>query len=261
MVSSALAPDMPTAVSPPSALKLPVPAVGRHDRLFYGGMSVVMGLTVVAGFSSTYYLRLVSGGPTATLSGGPFTRLVHVHGALFTAWVLLFIVQTALISSRRVAVHRRLGVAGAVLAAAMVAAGTLTALATAARGSAPAGMDPLAFLVIPLFDIVLFATFVTAALVLRRDKEAHKRLMLLAYVSIVVAAVARLPGVLALGPPGFFGLTLLFVVAAAIYDVVSRRRVHKVYLWGGALLVISIPLRLAISGTGAWRAFAGLLTR
>jgi hypothetical protein len=167
----------------PSALKLPARAIGRHDRLFYGAMSVVMGLAVFAGFSPTYYLRLFSGGPMATLSGGSFTTLVHVHGALFTAWVLLFIVHTALISARRVAVHRRLGVAGAVLAAAMITAGTLLAIATARRGSAPPGMEPIPFLAIPLFDMVLFATFVTAALALRRDKEAHKRLMLLAYVS------------------------------------------------------------------------------
>lgn len=252
---------MATVIASRSTLHPPVRAVGRHDRLFYGAMAVAMGLTVFAGFSSTYYLRFFATGPGTTLSGGPMTRLVQVHGALFTAWVLLFIVQTALISSRRVAVHRRLGVAGAALAATMVGAGTLVAIATAARGSAPVGVDPIAFLIIPLFDIVLFAGFVTAALVLRRNKEAHKRLMLLAYVSIVVAAVARLPGVLALGPPGFFGLTLLFVVVGAIYDFVTRRRVHQVYLWGGALIVVSIPLRLAISSTGTWRAFAGMLIR
>src|SRR5678815_4136309 len=104
-------------------------------------------ITTFSGFARTYYLRLVSGGPTATLSGGPFTTAFHVHGALFTAWVLLFIVQTALISSRRVAVHRRLGIAGAVLAAAMVAAGALVAVSAAARGAAPLGMTPHAFLV------------------------------------------------------------------------------------------------------------------
>jgi hypothetical protein len=238
----------------------PVRGTGKHDRLFYGGMAIALGLTVFAGFSSTYYLRLLSGGPKATLSGGPFTALIHVHGALFTAWVLLFIVQTALVASRRVAVHRRMGVAGAVLAAAMIVAGTVTAIAAASRGSAPPGTDPVAFLAIPLFDMVLFATFVIAALALRRDKEAHKRLMLLAYISIIVAAVARLPGLLQGGPPVFFGLTLLFVVVAGTYDFLSRRRVHKVYLWGGALIAVSVPLRLAISTTGAWRAFAQLLT-
>jgi hypothetical protein len=197
----------------------------------------------------------------ATLNGGPFTPLVYVHGALFTAWVALFIVQTTLIASHRVAAHRRLGMAGAALATAMFAAGTLLAIATAARGSAPAGVEPLAFLAIPIFDMVLFATFVTAALARRRDKEAHKRLMLLAYVSIITAALARLPGVLLVGPPGFFGLSFLFLVAAATYDFVARRHVHRVYLWGGALIVLSVPVRLAISGTGAWRVFAEWLTR
>jgi hypothetical protein len=233
----------------------------KYDRLFYGGMATALGLTVLAGFASTYYLRFLAGGPKATLTGGPFTALVHVHGALFTAWVLLFIVQTTLVAKRRVRAHRRLGVAGGALAAAMVVAGTFIAITTAARGSAPAGVDPLAFLVIPIFDMVLFATFVTTALALRRDKEAHKRLMLLAYVSIIVAAVARLPGVLSLGPAAFFGLSFLFVVIAGIYDFLSRGRVHKVYLWGGALIVISVPVRLIISNTGPWRALAALLTK
>jgi hypothetical protein len=85
--------------------------------------------------------------------------------------------------------------------------------------------------------------------------------MLLAYISLIVAAVARLPGVLPLGPLAFFGLGYLFVVLAAIYDFVSRRRVHKAYLWGGGLMVASVPLRLMISGTGAWRGFAELLTK
>jgi hypothetical protein len=239
---------------------VPIRATGAHDRLFYGTVAVAMGVTVFSGFAATYYLRLVSGGPKATLSGGPFTTLVHIHGALFTAWVLLFILQTALVASRRVAAHRRLGVAGAILAAAMVVAGTSIAVAAAARGSAPPGMTAVTFLAIPLFDMVLFAGFVSAALVARRNKEAHKRLMLLAYVSIITAAIARLPGVFPLGPPAFFGLSLLFVVAGAIYDVVSRGRVHKAYLWGGAILIASIPLRLAIGNTSGWQAFAKLLT-
>jgi hypothetical protein len=91
---------------------------------------------------------------------------------------------------------------------------------------------------------------------MRRNKDAHKRLMLLAYVSIVVAAVARLPGVVAAGPPAFFGLAFLFVVAGGLYDFVSRRRVHPVYGWGGTLFAVSVPLRLAVSTTDAWRAFA-----
>ena len=232
----------------------------KHDRRFYGGMAIALALTVFVGFGPTYYLRFFSGGPKTTITGGPFTALVHVHGALFTAWVLLFITQTALISSRRVAVHRRLGVAGAVLATCMVVAGTSIAVATAARGSAPPGMQPLQFLVIPLVDMILFAGFVGCALTLRRDRETHKRLMLIAYVCLVVAAFGRWPGLSSLGPPGFFGAAFLFIVAGGIYDYVTRRRVHRAYLWGGAVFLVSVPLRLLISTTGAWRSFAEWLT-
>jgi hypothetical protein len=233
---------------------------GAYDRLFYSGMAVALLLTVVAGFAPTYYARFVSEGPWTTISGSPFTRLVHVHGALFTAWVLLFVVQTGLVAGRRIAVHRRLGVAGAVLAAAMVVVGLLTAIAQSARGSAPTGVDPMLFLAVPFFDMILFATFVSTAIARRRDRETHKRLMLLAYFSIITAAVARLPGVLTLGPIGFFGLGFVFLVVAVLYDYVSRARVHPAYVWGGALLVVSVPMRLVLSGTEAWLAFARALT-
>ena len=244
-----------------SAPAPPALQAGRYDRLFYGGMAIALALTVFAGFSATYYLPIVTGAPKATLSGRPFTSLVHVHAVLFTAWVGLFIVQTALVARRRVTVHRRLGVAGAVLAAVMVVVGTFLAVDAAAHGAAPPGIDPLAFLAIPIFDMVLFTIFVIAALSLRRDFETHKRLMLMAYLSIMVAAVARLPGVLAMGPPGFFGLTFVFVVIAALYDRLTRRRVHRAYLWGGAIFFISQPLRMWISGTATWHAIAEALTK
>jgi hypothetical protein len=234
-------------------------AAGAHDRLFYSAMSISMAATVFAGFASTYYLPLIGDGPTATITGGPVTFLVHLHGALFTAWVGLFLIQTTLVAQRRLRVHRRMGVLGAILAACMVPAGISVALASAARGGAPPGVDPRSFLLIPLTDMALFTTFLVSALIRRRDKEAHKRLMLLAYTSIIAAATARLPGVLPLGPFAFFGLAFLFVLAGATYDLASRRRIHPVYVWGGALLALSVPVRLVISGTAAWLRFADWL--
>lgn len=236
--------------------------VGSHDRVFYGSVAVCMALMAIAGFAPTFYLRLFSGGPMATFGAGrPFTPLIYVHGALFTAWVALFIVQTALISARRVALHRRIGVVGALLAAAMIAVATMTALGAVKRGSTPPGVPPLAFLAIPLFDMVMFTTFVTAALALRRNKEAHKRLMLLAYVSILGAPAARLPGIFPFGPLAFYAIAFVFLAAGIVYDLVSRGRVHPAYVWGGTLLVASVPLRLAISGTATWTAIARALTR
>jgi hypothetical protein len=237
----------------------PVRATFPYDRAFYSGLSIAMAVTTFAGFAPTYYLRAFNDAPTFSgLTAIP--PVVHLHGVVFTAWVLLFVVQTTLVSRRQVSAHRGLGVGGVVLAALMVIVGWITATSAAARGSAPPGVDPLAFLVVPIFDIALFAVFVTAAVVQRRNREAHKRSMILAYASIITAAVARLPGVIPLGPFAFFGLAFLFVIAGAVYDVISRRRIHPVYLWGGLLLALSVPGRLMLSGTQAWRTFAGWIS-
>jgi uncharacterized membrane protein YozB (DUF420 family) len=229
--------------------------VGTYDRVFYSSLAIVMALTVLVGFGQTYYLRLLSGTPT-TLTGGAITPIVQLHGIAFSAWVLLFVAQTLLVASRRVHVHRRLGFASIALAATMVVVGLRTAIEAARKGAAPPGVDSLTCLVVPFFDLVLFTGFVSAALLKRRDKEAHKRLMILAYVSIITAAVARMPGILPFGPLVFFGISFLFVVAGIVYDRTSRGRVHRAYVWGGAIVAISVPLRLALSGTDAWQAFA-----
>jgi len=234
---------------------------GAYDRLFFGGMAVAMALTVFAGFAPSYFLRFVLHGtsPTGTAMMSP---LLHFHAAAFTAWMVLFVVQTALVATHRVRVHRRLGVAGGVLAVAMVVLGVAVALDAVVRGAAPPGVDPRAFLVVPLGNMATFSLFVAAALWLRRKKEAHKRLMVLAYLGLLVAAAARLPGVLPLGPAAPFALAFLpFLAAGVLYDWVTRRKVHPVYLWGGALLILSVPARLAVAKTAAWLAFADLITR
>ena len=248
-MTKVVAPELAARVTP-----------GVYDRMFYTGMAALMAATVFVGFGQTYYFRLTSG-TAATITGGSITPTLHLHGLVFTGWVLLFLVQTALVAGRRLRLHRRLGYASIALAATMIVVGLRTAIESARRGAAPDGVDALTFLVVPFFDIVLFAGFVSAALLKRRDKEAHKRLMLLAYVSIITAAVARLPGMLPLGPPVFFGISFLFVVAAMVYDWLSRGRLHRVYAWGAPIFAISVPLRLAVSGTAAWQSFAQWLIR
>jgi hypothetical protein len=248
---------MATVLAPPAVAQR---AAGAYDRVFYSGMAIAMAVTVLVGFGPTYYFRALN--DTPTFSGlTELPSLVHVHGALFTAWTLLLVVQTQLVARRQLGLHRRLGLASVALAAALVVVGWQTTVAAGRRGAAPPGLDALVFLVVPVFDILLFAVFVSAAIVLRRNKEAHKRLMLLAYVSMLTAAVARLPGVMALGPPGFFGLTFVFVLIGVAYDLFSRRRVHPVYAWGGLLLALSMPGRLVLSGTPLWRSFAEWVVR
>lgn len=229
----------------------PQPVSGEHR--FFTGMSLVLLATVVVGFSRSFFLR-----PLFPEWPSPAENIFYLHGALFTAWILLFVLQASLVASGRTALHRRVGPFGAVLALCMVLVGTAGALVAAGRTAGFVGIPipPLQFLVVPLFDMILFAVFVAFGIAKRRDMQSHKRWMLLATLNLVTAAIARWPGVSPLGPLAFFGLTDLFVIALAVWDFRTRGRFHPVTLWGGLLLIVSQPLRLAISSTAAWLAFA-----
>jgi hypothetical protein len=122
------------------------------------------------------------------------------------------------------------------------------------------GVPPEVFLAVPLLGMLVFATLVGAALLPRRRSAAHKRLMLLATLELVTAAVSRLPVVDTWGPIGFFAVTDLFVVAIGVYDLTVLKRLHAATLWGGLFFIASQPLRLLIGSTAAWIAFAGWLT-
>lgn len=234
---------------------LSVAGTRQGTRRFYVGVAIAVLITVFLGFSRSYFLKAYFGTPELSLH-------VHIHGLVFTSWVLLFLAQTTLVATGRADLHRKLGMGGAVLAALLLIVGTTTAvLRVKGGGSSPIpGVPPLSFLAVPLFDMVVFAILISAGLMLRNRPDTHKRLMTLATIALMSAPIARIPGVLRAGPPGFFGLTDLFIVAMLVYDLATRRKVHPATIWGGLVIVASQPLRLMISGTPAWLAFAGWLT-
>jgi hypothetical protein len=228
----------------------------RLERLFYTGMAIVVACTVFAGFARTYYLKAYFGAP-------PLIPLLHLHGAVFTSWVVFFLIQNVLVAANRTRIHRRLGFVGAIIAVLLVIVGVLTAIIRTKQNVALTGdTASLTFLAIPLGDMLLFASLVGAGFYFRRRADVHKRLMLLATVVILDAAVARLPfEFIKAGPPAFFGLIDLFIVACLLYDLITRRRVHSATAWGGLAIVVSQPLRVIIGSTHAWIAFAAWLTR
>jgi FtsH-binding integral membrane protein len=238
----------------------PASVATPHDRTiehrFFTGMAIAIALTVLAGFARSYYLR-------SYFETAPLPPILHLHGLVFSTWIALYVAQTSLVAANRVRVHRRLGVAGGVLAVVLVLVGTTTAIVRARQGaSPPGGPPPLVFLVVPLTDMVVFAGLFAAAFLFRRQMAVHKRLMLLATVALLAAPVARLPiGVLQHGILVVFGLADLFIVALVTYDLAMLRRIHRATAWGGLALVASQPLRLMLGGTGLWLAFAGWLTR
>jgi hypothetical protein len=237
-----------TAVARPASL-----AIKPHRRLFYTALPIAMALAIFVGFAPTYYLKAGFGTPA-------LRSLYHVHGFLFTCWMLLMIAQPALVATRRTALHRRVGVGGGVLAAAMVVAALAVSIDSGRRGAAPPGVPPLVFLAVPFSTVIVFPMLVGAALFWRNYPETHKRLMLIGTMELVTAGFGRWPGIGPLGPLAYFAATDLFLLALVINDRVTQKRIHPATRWGGLFLIASQPLRLMIGGTAVWLAFARWLT-
>jgi hypothetical protein len=233
------------------------------ERRFYIGMSLAVLASVFVGFARTYFLKWWF--PELSSLAPPEPFFYYVHGACFTAWVLLLLVQPVLVANRRVDLHRRVGWFGAGLAAVVVAVGTLGALIAASRPGGFLGVPvpPQQFLIYPMTDLALFAVFVVFAIAKRRDTQSHKRFMLLATIGLLDAAIIRWP---------FFDMTAgigatpwtrtdigvdLFLVPMIIWDLASRGRVHRVTLIGGLTIIASQPLRVMVSETHAWLNVAG----
>jgi len=214
-------------------------------------MGVAFAVMVFVGFAPTYFLRRLSDQPS-------LPSLVHLHGAVFSAWILLLLVQTRLVAMKRTDLHRTLGVAGGALAVVMLIVGYFVAISAARRTAQIPGQ--LQFLIVPVGALIVFPVLVGAAFALRRRVDFHKRLMLLATIELMNAAVDRLPGVFAAGLAPFYPGTDLFLFALVIYDGVTLRHLHPATLWGGLFLVAMQALRVSLMDTSAWLAVATWLT-
>lgn len=228
------------------------------DRRLYLAAAILFPLIVLVGFGRTYYLKGLFGTPP--LPSG----LVHLHGLVMTAWVALFVVQVRLVSSKRVHRHQQLGYAGIGIGALIIATGFPTALRAAKYGSvsAPPGIPPLSFLLVPLFDLLVFALLFGAAILYRRKPAAHKRLMLLTAVNFLPPALARIPiaSLQSLGPVWFFGVPTALALLCLGLDARRNHHVHAVFAAGTAVLIGSYVARLALMTTGPWLTLAAWLT-
>jgi hypothetical protein len=156
----------------------------RFDHVFFSGTAVAG--TVFVGFARTYYLAGVFHAPLPSL-------IIHLRGSVFSCWILLLVAQTSLVSAGRVDLHRRLGIAGFLLACLMVVMGVLAATDTLLRNGGPPGGDPQAFYIVPMTDMVIFATLIFFAFRSRSNSATHKRLILIATIGLSIAAIARWP--------------------------------------------------------------------
>jgi uncharacterized membrane protein YozB (DUF420 family) len=219
------------------------PVLRRTDDTFFISMSVVILATVVFGFAHTYFLAGVFMAPLPSF-------LVHVHGAIFSSWIILFIVQTALVANRRIRLHRTLGTAGACLAALMVVVGIAATIAMVRRGATPPIFTPPMFLVLNCWGVTLFGLMIGWAILLRRDGAAHKRIMLLATIGIMPPAITRWPVAILHQKPFLIGVVFLcFCLAVVVFDLWTRHRPHYATVVC-SLLVLSVqPTATALGHT------------
>lgn len=243
---------MATIAANPASSTKSVPAIPAlwYEHLFFSGISLLMLITVFFGFARTYYLAGIFRAPLPS-------PIIHIHGAAFTCWILLLVTQTSLIASGNTHIHRKLGIAGFLLGCLMVVLGPLAATDSLIRGAGPVGRDTKAFYLIPLTDILIFATMLFCAFRTRRDSPSHKRFIYIATTSLMIAAVARMPFPFShrLHPQSEL-LTWIFLLLLVGYDLWSTHKVHRATLWASAFLIFVQLIRIPISKTAAWHAFA-----
>ena len=209
-------------------------------------MVVALLLTAFAGFAPTYYL---AGLYRANLPA----PIVHVHAVLQSAWMLLLLVQTLLVSAKRVPLHRKLGIAGFLLAAVMVPVAVMLA-ANELHRSASMGYAALSFSLVPTWEICNFAVLAGSAFALRRHPATHKRLIILATVAMMPAAVSRIPVPLIRQWTPWE--VMAFVVAIAAYDIWSMRRIHAATLAGAGFIGVFMFGCMPLGHTAAWHVVA-----
>jgi hypothetical protein len=229
---------------------------------FYVYMAAACATVASLGFAPTYWLPVMTGAFKAR-------PVIHVHGIIFFSWTLFFLAQTSLATAGHIAWHRTMGMVGISFATAMTIFGFLAAI-NQMQSAAALGLDDAgkAFAIVSIGSILFFAIVFILAITNVRRPEWHKRLMLLAAISILDAPIARWFATF-LAPPGSSGpppvaadippflLTFILLVVAIVFDWRTRGRPHPAYLFGGSALVALKVLQVPLSATPLWHSVAG----
>lgn len=224
------------------------------ERVFFVGMAILLCVVVAIGFSPTYFRAGFIRAPLPS-------PILHIHGAVFTLWMALFVVQAALISAKRVAWHRSFGIVAFCLPPIMVVLGVVAALDALKRKVMIGQLDPAVSFAIPMLGIACFAVVIFASWRTRRKPDSHKRLILLATVGLTEAALGRFPWVqMGIGPAqgAVVGLGIL-VLLVVLYDLISLHRVHKATMWAAPLTFVLGAFAVPIGMTAGWHRFAGFM--
>jgi hypothetical protein len=227
-------------------------------RYFFVVMASTITVVVLAGLAPSFYLRAAFQ-PDNKLSG-----LLHIHGAVFSTWIILLLVQAILIIRGSRSLHRRLGWFAAVIAAAMV--GLVAAATVEELRRVPPFPPPAVALALNTFDTVVFAILVSSAIYLRKQPEWHKRLLLSATLVLLGAPILRLL-ILIAGHISHGLLVIdvllvdLFFLVCFAFDRHARHRIHPAYFCALALLLVDQVTTFSVMTWPPWVSFANAIQR
>jgi hypothetical protein len=212
-----------------------VTAADKHSsRSFYLAAALGIAVIMFAGFARNYYLR-------AWIGTRVISFMVHVHGVVMTAWVVLFVTQTLLVAKHRIDLHRTLGIAGAALAAVVFGLGVFTIARSIERHKPGAGPQLFMELFVAFdgISLLVFACLVIAGLINRRRRDIHRRLMLVAMISLLPPAFGRLIAYFTYDNVELIVLCLMYacVLSCLVVDGWRHRRVHPAFVVAGLMVI------------------------
>jgi len=235
------------------------PARQRLETFFFPFMAVLILASVFLGFARTFFLAPIYHYHLPNV-------LVAIHGVVFASWIALFAIQTSLVAVGRTDLHRKLGVFGAVLVGLVFTMAYAVMLEGVHRGFTIPGQESISehdraqILALDVVGINFsFAMFV-AGLLLRRNPDSHKRLMLFGTISMIGPAIARWPFAIIASKPPLVGVVLqLFGIAVLVFDLLTTRRVHRATWIGVATLFLVPAIAIPLSTTPFWLNFLASL--
>lgn len=231
----------------------PVAAHSGNEGFFLGA-AIAMTFVIVAGFSH----QLAAG--RSTFYSPP---LVHAHAIIFMGWVTIYLAQNILVASDRMDIHRRLGWLAAGWIIPMIVLGFGVTLAMVRRGQVPFFFQPLHFLVFDPASILTFAGLTSAAIILRRRTEWHRRLHLCGMAMLMGPGFGRLLPMPLLQPWAWeasFAAGLIFPITGVVADLRRNRRVHPAWGCGIAAMIGAFVLIEAITYSSAGQSLYRAIT-
>jgi hypothetical protein len=226
----------------------------RLEGRFHAGMAWLFVGVAIVGFAPRSFAIV-----TGTMPLPPL--VVHLHAAVMASWVTLLALQATTSLTGRMDLHRRWGLASLVIAPLVLAMliGVTVVRQNAAFGT-PGGPIVNNILFLQIRSIVLFPTFFIWALSTRHtDPQMHKRMMLLATLMLLDAAIARMSWLpFNEFPKSYLAVhlyLLLLLVPPIVYDFMRTRRIHRAWLWGLALTLPWVVATELIWDTPWWRDF------